>query len=252
MSLFKKPKKNLRQRSNLNEEDEDEEAISNQQPALAVKVENAPSVPKSSSNKANTSKPSKPAEVKKTSTLSFQEELEEADDGVETFQIRKSSQSRRIAKKMERDRKMKEQHQKLNTDNTGKTTPAVQGVKQVEEEAAAALSPKVSKPQQPRNLILSGREAEMAGYRSESDEEDAHSDREDVVKFRKPEPFRNVLESRARETFFFSLEKVVLLTFLCRILFILIPLLFTEYYNYFFYQSFTNNLYFCILLFLFT
>ena len=206
MSLFKKPKKNLRQRSNLNEDEVETE----EQPALAVKIENAPSsISKSSSSKT------KPVEVKKksTSTLSFQEDLEE-DEGVETFQIKKSSQSRRIAKKMERDRKMKEQ-QKLNADSTAKPTPAQEVKGEVKEEA---LSPEVHKAQQPKKLILSGREAEMAGYRSESDEEDAHSDREDVVKFRKPEPFRNVLESRARETFSPLSEMWFYLTFLLQFL----------------------------------
>jgi GC-rich sequence DNA-binding factor len=196
MSLFKKPKKNLRQRSNLNEDEGETEE-------LAVKIENAPaSIPKSSSSKI------KAVEIKKsTSTLSFQEDLEE-DEGVETFQIKKSSQSRRIAKKMERDRKMKEQ-QKLNADSTSKAAPAAvqEAKREVKEEV---LFPEVQKTQEPKKLILSGREAEMAGYRSESDEEDAHSDREDVVKFRKPEPFRNVLESRARETSFISLGNVVL------------------------------------------
>ena len=126
MSLFKKPKKNLRQRSNLNEDEVETE----EQPALAVKIENAPSsISKSSSSKT------KPVEVKKksTSTLSFQEDLEE-DEGVETFQIKKSSQSRRIAKKMERDRKMKEQ-QKLNADSTAKPKPAQEVKGEVKEEA---------------------------------------------------------------------------------------------------------------------
>lgn len=180
-SLFKKPKKNLRQRIATSDE-EDAEGDSNQ-PAPTVKAESAPPA---------SDKPPKPvksanrplAEVKKTtSTLSFQEDLEE-DEGVETFQIRKSSQSRRIAKKMERDRKLKEQELKSKIAASATTTEKKPEEQPVENEKAWS-SPT------PKPLILSGREAEMAGYRSDSEEE---SDQEGIT-FRPPERVRNALES---------------------------------------------------------
>lgn len=183
MSLFKKPKKNLRQRTaTSDEEDGDNHAQS------INKVDGVPS--SASGNNKPSGKPPKAASLeikKKTSILSFQEDLEE-DEGVETFQIKKSSQSRRIAKRMERDRKLKEQEQK---------TIVKPPVEIVQEEKQTQPENHPPKPEQPKNLILSGREAEMAGYRSDSEEESA----DEGVKFRRPDPFRNVLESRARKLF---------------------------------------------------
>lgn len=179
MSLFKKPKKNLRQRAVANEEEEDD--------APSIKVESTPS--SASVNNKSAGKPQKAAvEIKKkTSILSFQEDLEE-DEGIETFQIKKSSQSRRIAKRMERDRKLKEQEQK----SSAKAPPEpIQEEKLPEPDKGPPVS------EAPKKLILSGREAEMAGYRSDSEEESA----DEGVKFRRPDPFRNVLESRARKHF---------------------------------------------------
>ncbi|XP_046650905.1 PAX3- and PAX7-binding protein 1-like [Daphnia pulicaria] len=178
MSLFKKPKKNLRQRTaTSDEEDGDNHAQS------INKVDGVPS--SASGNNKPSGKPPKAASLeikKKTSILSFQEDLEE-DEGVETFQIKKSSQSRRIAKRMERDRKLKEQEQKT----------IVKPVEIVQEEKQTQPENHPPKPEQPKNLILSGREAEMAGYRSDSEEESA----DEGVKFRRPDPFRNVLENGA-------------------------------------------------------
>ena len=181
MSLFKKPKKNLRQRTTASDEEEESNAPS-------IKIENAQSSA-SSNNKPPGIKPPKVASLeikKKTSILSFQEDLEE-DEGVETFQIKKSSQSRRIAKRMERDRKLKEQEQKT----------AIKAPAALQDDQQQQSLPEQQKPTQetPKNVILSGREAEMAGYRSDSEEESA----DEGVKFRRPDPFRNVLESRARK-----------------------------------------------------
>ena len=89
---------------------------------------------------------------------------------------------------MERDRKLKEQEQK---------TIVKPSIEIVQEEKQTELDDHPPKPEQPKNLILSGREAEMAGYRSDSEEESA----DESVKFRRPDPFRNVLESRARKHF---------------------------------------------------
>lgn len=181
MSLFKKPKKNLRQRIAANDEEEEGESHT------FIDKEQSSTSPASGNNKPS-AKPPKitTSEIKKkTSILSFQEDLEE-DEGVETFQIKKSSQSRRIAKRMERDRKQKEQEQKI----AAKTTVATESFQ--EEKSPPPEQP--SSPKAPKDVILSGREAEMAGYRSESDDESA----DEGIKFRRPDPFRN-LESRARK-----------------------------------------------------
>ncbi len=193
-SLFKKPKKNLRQRITTSDDDgEAESEVPNAQPPLATSSASnkPPKPPKSSSIKA-TPEVSKAKKV--TSTLSFQEDLEE-DEGVETFQIKKSSQSRRIARKMQMDRKLKQEEQKMGKNEVPSSRKTVDEQPKEEEEELPVPPP-------PKNLILSGREAEMAGYRSDSDEE---SDNEGI-KFRQPDPFRNVLESRARKLFFIQIH----------------------------------------------
>lgn len=169
MSLFRKPKKNLRQR--IAESDEEDE--SHQSPP-SIKVE-----PVTSSNKTSKTK-FENGFKKKSSTLSFQEDLE-GDDGVETFQIKKSSQSRRIARRMEKERLEKEQ--KL----VGAVNESVNVLKKEPDEVKKPIE------KEKQDVILTGREAEMAGYRSDSDEEE--SDKE-AIRFRKPGPFDHVLESK--------------------------------------------------------
>lgn len=186
MSLFKKPKKNLRQRTAASDEEKDEESL-----APSFKPETGP--PLASANNKSSTKPTKAVTTeikKKTSVLSFQEDLEE-DEGIETFQIKKSSQSRRIAKRMERDRKLKEQGQKTST----KPVPVMEKEDEVKPDQPTSPVPA-------KNVILSGREAEMAGYRSDSEEEESADEN---IKFRRPDPFRNVLESRARKALFLHL-----------------------------------------------
>ena len=192
MSLFRKPKKNLRQRvADSDDEVGEADDLKNSTP-LAVKSENAEKISSSASGPKAKTKSTPTIDIKKkSSTLSFQEELE-GDDGVEMFQIKKSSQSRRIAKRMEKERKLKEQEQ---TDVVTTTT---------KEEIVVTRNVPVSqqKDSSPETLILSGREAEMAGYRSGSEDDEAASDNEgrSGVRFRQPDPFRRVLESRARIT----------------------------------------------------
>lgn len=164
MALFRKPKKNLRQRIVVSDEEDDSA--------------NLPASPTSSSKSAEVK--TKKDVAKKTSTLSFHEDLE-GDEGIETFKIKKSSQSRRIEKQMKKDRKIKEQEQKISSTISDAPVP-------VEEPPQPTVKSK-------KNVILNGREAEMAGYESESEEE---SD-DEGIKFRQPDPFRHVLESRARK-----------------------------------------------------
>lgn len=187
MSLFRKPKKNLRQRKTDSDEEDggEEPGLSIQPAASEVKAETLPKSDIGSKLSEKSSKSSSGDLKKKSSVLSFQEDLEE-DDGLEAFQVKKSSQSRRIAKRMERDRKLKEQ-EKLTGDKPKEPSDTI-----AQPEKTFAKEP--SPPKSPKPRILAGREAEMAGYRSESEEE---SEEEGIsIKFRQPDPFRNVLESR--------------------------------------------------------
>ncbi len=114
---------------------------------------------------------------------------------METFQIRKSSQSRRIAKRMERERRLKEQQGAAGAPPPPPPPPTAQD-EVTGDETTAVAAPKPT-------LILNGRDAEMAGYRSDSDSDQERSDGEGIH-FRQPEPLRHVLESRASTSFFFS------------------------------------------------
>lgn len=183
MSLFRKPKKNLRQRMTVSDEEDETES---QQATKAEPIQ------KSDSGSKLSDKPAKQSTgelKKKSSVLSFQEDLEE-DDGLEAFQVRKSSQSRRIAKRMERDRKLKEQEIVA----PSKLKDSADDYKSTEIQIKEP-----SPPKSPKQFILSGRDAEMAGYRSVSEEE---SEEEGItIKFKQPDSFRNVMESRASNLF---------------------------------------------------
>ena len=187
-SLFRKPKKNLRQRIAADSDEETEGVISSQ--PVAVKLENnaATSSSKSKTQSSATTGSIDSSKKKQSSILSFQEDLE-GDDGIETFQIKKSSQSRRIAKRLEKERKQKEQEQK-----SCPSTTATSG----EDTATSRKENSTPTPSEsgPQQLILNGRDAEMAGYHSNSDEDEGSEN--EGVRFRRPEPFRRVLESRAR------------------------------------------------------
>ena len=114
MSLFRKPKRNVRQR----QVDSDDENVQNEEEENSLSeiqstIEKIKGSKKSSKNKKKDLNTSGTATdkldgEKKTSTLlSFDDFEAEADDG-EVFKVKKSSQSRRLMKQIRAERKERE------------------------------------------------------------------------------------------------------------------------------------------------
>ncbi|XP_012277672.1 PAX3- and PAX7-binding protein 1 [Orussus abietinus] len=153
MSLFNKPKRNIRRRP-FNEEDEDNENRMETEDAQPVKL-----------------KPKKKDKPKQT-LLSFGEELEEADDG-EVFKVKKSSRSKKLMKQLDHERKKKKGEEKMQMDHE----QANMSIKQ-EKDLEIKTDDLVVKIKNTGPLILNGRAALAAGkddYTSDEEEDDNRS-----------------------------------------------------------------------------
>ncbi|KAG7187897.1 hypothetical protein KM043_013866 [Ampulex compressa] len=153
MSLFNKPKRNIRRRP-LNDEDEENEN--------RLEVEDAQPI---------RSRPKRKEKPKQT-LLSFGEELEEADDG-EIFKVKKSSRSKKLMKQLDHERRRKKGEEKMQTDSE----QANMSVKQ-EKDLEIKTDDLVVKIKNTGPLILNGRAALAAGkddYTSEEEEEEEES-----------------------------------------------------------------------------
>ncbi|XP_043226596.1 PAX3- and PAX7-binding protein 1-like isoform X2 [Amphibalanus amphitrite] len=170
MSLFKKPKKNIRQRVAVHDSDEENEASNDATEKDTPKTENDDSMDAMGlgDSKENSMDIDMRKEKKKKkkheekAVISFIDEEEEG----EVFQVKKSSQSRRLMKQMEKEKRMREMQKKevSNGDTTEvKSEPMSPRASPAPDSAAVRRPP----PQPP---ILSGRDAEMAGYHSSDDE----------------------------------------------------------------------------------
>uniref|UniRef100_A0A023EZG3 Putative transcriptional regulator binding to the gc-rich sequence n=1 Tax=Triatoma infestans TaxID=30076 RepID=A0A023EZG3_TRIIF len=143
MSLFKKPKRNIRIRENTCSEDADNENDSEI------------CLPDTKNSKTKLHKP-----TSYSSVLSFGEDLNEGDDG-EVFKVKKSAQSKKIKKLLDKERKKQKEKSNTTIDTTEKTTQP-----QLDEDIVIKL--KNTFP------ILNGREAIAAvqeGISSEDEEE---------------------------------------------------------------------------------
>ncbi|KAG7187898.1 hypothetical protein KM043_013866 [Ampulex compressa] len=152
MSLFNKPKRNIRRRP-LNDEDEENEN--------RLEVEDAQPI---------RSRPKRKEKPKQT-LLSFGEELEE-DDG-EIFKVKKSSRSKKLMKQLDHERRRKKGEEKMQTDSE----QANMSVKQ-EKDLEIKTDDLVVKIKNTGPLILNGRAALAAGkddYTSEEEEEEEES-----------------------------------------------------------------------------
>ncbi|CAL1673138.1 unnamed protein product [Lasius platythorax] len=170
MSLFNKPKRNIRRRP-FHDEYEDNEN--------RMEVEDAQSV------KVKTKKKDKP----KQTLLSFGEELEQGDDG-EVFIVKKSSRSKKLMKQLDHERRKKKGEEKMQLD----TEQANKSIKQ-EKDLEIKTDDLVVKIKNP--LILNGRDALVAGkddYTSneEEDESCSHKFRKNTDK---AETVKTLLES---------------------------------------------------------
>ncbi|XP_069680870.1 PAX3- and PAX7-binding protein 1 [Periplaneta americana] len=181
MSLFKKPKKNIRRRviGSIDDEDggdendkkmevEEEEISTQPQVNITTKVKD------------------KKKERRKQTVLSFEEELNEADDG-EVFQVKKSTQSKKIMKLLDRERKKKKEVKK--EEEKTEVIGSEEKLKQDPTDLVVVVKP-THKPVV--GQILNGRAAEVAGCEdvSSSEEEDGTHPR-----FSRPDHMKLLLES---------------------------------------------------------
>ncbi|KAL0100277.1 hypothetical protein PUN28_019575 [Cardiocondyla obscurior] len=137
MSLFNKPKRNIRRRP-FNDDDEDNENRMEVEDAQPVKVK---------------TKKDKPKQTR----LSFGEELEQGDDG-EVFIVKKSSRSKKLMKQLDHERRKKKGEEKMQVD----TEQANKSVKQ-EKDLEIKTDDLVVKIKNTGPLILNGRAALAAG-----------------------------------------------------------------------------------------
>ncbi|KAG6804322.1 PAX3- and PAX7-binding protein 1 [Apis mellifera caucasica] len=153
MSLFNKPKRNIRRRP-FNDDDEDNEN--------RMEVEDTQPI------KSKTKKKDKP----KQTLLSFGEELEEADDG-EVFKVKKSSRSKKLMKQLDHERRKKKGEEKMQVDSE----QANMSIKQ-EKDLEIKTDDLVVKIKNTGPLILNGRAALAAGkddYTSDEEEDEPRS-----------------------------------------------------------------------------
>ncbi|XP_020282805.1 PAX3- and PAX7-binding protein 1 isoform X2 [Pseudomyrmex gracilis] len=153
MSLFNKPKRNIRRRP-FEDEDEDNENRMEVEEAQPVKIK--------------TKKKEKP----KQTLLSFGEELEQGDDG-EVFIVKKSSRSKKLMKQLDHERRKKKGEEKMQVD----TEQANKSIKQ-EKDLEIKTDDLVVKIKNTGPLILNGRAALAAGkdeYTSGEEEEEVCS-----------------------------------------------------------------------------
>ncbi|EFN87798.1 GC-rich sequence DNA-binding factor-like protein [Harpegnathos saltator] len=138
MSVFNKPKRNIRRRP-FNDEDEDNENRMEVEDAQPIKIK------------------AKKKDKPKQTLLSFGEELEEADDG-EVFIVKKSSRSKKLMKQLDQERRKKKGEEKMQLD----TEQANMSFKQ-EKDLEIKTDDLVVKIKNTGPLILNGRAALAAG-----------------------------------------------------------------------------------------
>jgi hypothetical protein len=102
------------------------------------------------------------------------------------FQVKKSSQSKKLMRQMDKERRKRKEQEKLSSNGNHSSTVTV---KQEPVEEAPVIKQIPLKRETP--LILSGREAEYAVQRPDSEDED-----ELFPKFSRPKQLHRVLESK--------------------------------------------------------
>ncbi|KAI5735647.1 hypothetical protein M8J77_020957 [Diaphorina citri] len=178
--MFKKPKRNIRRRENLDENDEDN--------AMDVDETNVEEKPKEKPK----ARPQQPA--KKTAVLSFAGEF---DEGEEVFQVKKSSQSRKFTRQAGKEKEEKERRKKRDNENgVENSTKKNEKIVTTNEVTLTIKNPiagpiKSSLSYQP---ILNGREAEAAEMGGMSSDEEESSKKPGHT-FSKPDYMKEILKS---------------------------------------------------------
>ena len=208
MSLFKKPKRNVRQRQNFSDE-EDEKAERNSVEEdesfteLQSSIEKFKQGKKKSNKKKENTSSSKDDSEKKSSLLSFDDFEAEADDG-EIFKVKKSSQSRRLMKQIKAERK--KQKERLEDNNhpplppqppEPPPPPSISGttiINDDEDEIGVRVKNNLVINKQPQDEMrtLSGYEAEALHMEEEDEDDSEKSDDE-----KKKDPLQEILQRGA-------------------------------------------------------
>ncbi|XP_015374391.1 PREDICTED: PAX3- and PAX7-binding protein 1 isoform X1 [Diuraphis noxia] len=144
---FRKPKRNLRVRDSDGLQDNENEEKMDVDTVLKIY------------------KPQKEKTIKKVNTLSFGDELNECDDG-EEFKVKKSSYSKKIKKQMNKEKMGRDK-----VENGKKSKAIPDTMKPIINEKQTHFN---SKPVE-KEIMLTGRAAEMAGYVSSDEEPDSYS-----------------------------------------------------------------------------
>ncbi|KAK3912452.1 PAX3- and PAX7-binding protein 1 [Frankliniella fusca] len=184
MSFFKKPKKNIRRRplgagEEGAEEHGDQMDVDDEEQSMALIREKIAKAKKK--------------EQRKQTLLSFEEDFNEADDG-EVFQVRKSSQSKKMMKLLDKERKKKKEV-KIEKMDTEEDAP------RKDKEIVTGDLVMVVKQSEPVRLaapVLNGRQAELADpdYQSDDeDEQDIKPQKQTQHKFSQPDNMKIILES---------------------------------------------------------
>lgn len=186
MSFFKKPKKNIRRRplgvgEESTEEYGDQMDVDDEEQSMAQIREKIAKAKK------------KEKEQRKQTLLSFEEDFNEADDG-EVFQVRKSSQSKKMMKLLDKERKKKKEvkveKMEIEDDASCKDKEIITG--------DLVMVVKQSEPVRLAAPVLNGRQAELADpdYQSDDDEEEsAKPQKATEHKFSQPDNMKIILES---------------------------------------------------------
>lgn len=144
---FRKPKRNLRVR--------DSDGLQDNENEEKIDVDTVLKMPK----------PLKEKTMKKVNTLSFGDELNECDDG-EEFKVKKSSYSKKIKKQMNKEKMGRDK-----VENGKKSKAIADTMKPIVDEKQKNMN---SEPVE-KEIMLTGRAAEMAGYVSSDEEPDSYS-----------------------------------------------------------------------------
>lgn len=114
------------------------------------------------------------------------------DDG-EVFQVRKSSQSKKLMRQLDKERKRRKDQDKVPQSSNGNSN--IINIKQEPSSppAVTQIVTHINEDKKKKTLILNGREAEFARQNSESDEEDGENE---LPRFSKPKQLKQVLESK--------------------------------------------------------
>ncbi|KAE9544711.1 hypothetical protein AGLY_000253 [Aphis glycines] len=144
---FRKPKRNLRVRDSDGFPDNENEEKTDVDTVLKLP------------------KPQKEKTTKKVNTLSFGDELNECDDG-EEFKVKKSSYSKKIKKQMNREKMGRDK-----VENGKKSKTIADTVKPIVDVKQTNFN---TEPVE-KEIMLTGRAAEMAGYVSSDEEPDSYN-----------------------------------------------------------------------------